>query len=388
MKLTNGILALLFPRCVIVGTLALSQVDANAMEPVGQAANGLKVERAPFGQMPDGTKVDLYTLTNALGLEVKVMTYGATMTSVEAPDRRGNLANVTLYLDTFEDYLRGHPLFGSVVGRYANRIAGAEFNLDGVEHHVTPNAGKNHIHGGRQGFQKLVWDAAPIRTEKAVGVALTHTSPDGHEGYPGTLAVKVVYELNDDNELKMEYTATTDKPTVVNLTNHAYWNLGGAGSGDVLNHVLTLNSDHYLKADRQKIPTGEIRSVKGTPMDFTKPHAIGSRIEEVEGENYDHCYVVNKAPDDELSLVAKVVEPKSGRVMEVHATKPGVQLYTARGLSDKFKSADGAYGPYHGFCLETQHYPDSPNKPQFPSPVLRPGEAYRHVTVHKFSVQP
>lgn len=376
-----------YVTCSLLVGCAILFAIAGAVEAGQQTGGGLKVERATYGQMPDGTQVDLYTLTNAGGLEVKVMTYGATLISVKTPDRHGKLANVTLYLDSFDDYLRGHPLFGSVVGRYANRIGGAKFALDGTEYKITPNARQNHIHGGRRGFQKLVWDAAPIRSEGAVGVELSHTSPDGHEGYPGKLAVKMVYELNTDNELKMEYTATTDKPTVANLTNHAYWNLAGAGSGDVLEHTLTLNADHYLPTDAQKIPTGEIRSVKGTVMDFTEPHTIGSRIETVEGQNYDHCYAVNKTPGKRLSMCAEAVDPKSGRVMEVYTTKPGVQLYTAKGLSDRFKAADGAYGPYHGFCLETQHFPDSPNQPNFPSSVLRPGETYKHVTVHKFSVQ-
>jgi len=388
-KTRNELRDAIFLGCAIVlAGGSTSWIDGTcAGESVKDVNSGLKVEQSVYGQMPDGTQVDLYALTNTSGLEVKVMTYGATMTSVRVPDRHGNFANVTLYLDTFDDYLRGHPLFGSVVGRYANRIGGAKFALDGTEYKLTPNARQNHIHGGRKGFQKLVWDAAPIRSEGAVGVELSHTSPDGHEGYPGTLAVKVVYELNNDNELKMEYTATADKPTVVNLTNHAYWNLAGAASGNVLDHVLKLNAECYLPTDAAKVPTGEIRSVKGSVMDFTKPQTIGARIEAVEGQNYDHCYAVNKTPRKHLTMCAKVVEPKSGRVMEVYTTKPGVQLYTAKGLNDRFKAADGAYGPYHGFCLETQHFPDSPNKPSFPSAVLRPGETYEHVTIHKFSVQ-
>jgi aldose 1-epimerase len=239
------------------------------------------VAKTLYGRLPDGTEVDLYTLTNAHGLEVKIMTYGATLTSVKTPDRDGRLANITLYLDTFDDYLRGHPLFGSVVGRYANRIAGAKFTIDGVTYPLTPNAGKVHIHGGGNGFQKKVWQAAALPHADAAAVEFTLTSPDGDEGYPGTLHVKLVYSLNNDNELKLEYTATTDKATVVNLTNHAYWNLAGAGSGDILGHLLTLHADAYLPADEQKVPTGEIRSVKGTVMDFTEPHPIGARIKDV-----------------------------------------------------------------------------------------------------------
>ena len=347
----------------------------------------LRVEKSTFGNMPDGARVDLYVLTNSHGLEAKVMTYGATLVSVKVPDRGGKFANVTLYLDTFDDYLRGHPLFGSVVGRYANRIAGAKFTLDGVEYPITPNAGKNHIHGGRQGFQKIVFAAVPVRGERSVGVELSHTSPDGHEGYPGTLAVKVTYTLSDDNELRMEYTARTDKPTHVNLTNHAYWNLAGDGSGDVLGHVLMLAADRYLPADAAKIPSGELKNAEGTPMDFTRPKAIGSRIDQVEGRNYDHCYVITEKPGARPRLAARAVDPQSGRVMEVYTTQPGVQLYTAKGLNGRLQAGGVPYGPYHGFCLETQHFPDSPNRPKFPSTVLRPGQIYREVTVHRFGIQ-
>jgi aldose 1-epimerase len=347
----------------------------------------LGVRKTQFGQMPDGSPIDLYTLTNASGMRVAVMNFGATLTSVCVPDRDGQLDNVTLYLDTADDYLRGHPLFGSVVGRYANRIAGAGFTLDGERYELTPNAGANHIHGGREGFQRLLWEAEPVKREKAVGVRLTHTGPDGHEGYPGNLQVTVLYEVTDDNQLRMEYRAVTDKPTHVNLTNHAYWNLRGALSGDILDHVLTLNADAYLPTDDQKIPTGEIRPVEGTVMDFRQPCRIGQRIEQVEGKNYDHCYVLNKLADERLSLAARAVDPASGRVMEVFTTQPGVQLFTASFLSDRLRTSRGAYGPYHGFCLETQHYPDSPNQAHFPSTVLRPGQTYHELTIHQFSVE-
>ena len=345
------------------------------------------VVQSPYGRMPDGTQVDLYTLTNANGLEIQVMTHGATIISVKTPDRDGRLANITLFLDTFDDYLRGHPLFGSVVGRFANRIGGAKIAIDAVEYPLTPNAGKNHIHGGRDGFQKKVWDARAVQRPGMAGVEMRLLSPDGDEGYPGTLQVTLRYELSDEDELKIEYTATTDKPTVVNLTNHAYWNLAGAGSGNILGHTLTLDADAYLPTDEHKVPTGEIRRVKDTVMDFTTPRAIGGRIEQVEGENYDHCYVLNKRPGQPLSLAARVAEPTSGRVMEVWTTKPGVQFFTARFLSGRWQAGGRPYAPYDGFCLETQHFPDSPNKPHFPSPVLRPGEVYHHVTLHKFSVR-
>jgi aldose 1-epimerase len=380
------------PRLALLAVVASWPLALAATAPLQLAAADIPhtpaVTKSPYGQMPDGTPVDVYTLTNSHALEVKVMTHGATILSVKTPDRDGQLANITLLLDSHEDYLRGHPLFGSVVGRFANRIGGAKISIDDVEYPLTPNAGQNHIHGGRDGFHKKVWDAKPSPRDGAAAVEMMLVSPDGDEGFPGTLKVAVRYELSDENELTMDYTATTDKPTVVNLTNHAYWNLSGAGSGDVLGHRLTLYANAYLPTDDQKVPTGEIRNVKDTVMDFTKPHAMGARIEQVEGQNYDHCYVLNKRPNESLALAAHVVDPASGRVMDVWTTKPGVQFFTARFLSDRWQAGGRPYGPYHGFCLETQHYPDSPNKPQFPSPVLRPGETYHHVTVHKFSVQP
>ncbi len=355
---------------------------------VAYGASKDSVEKSVYGEMPDGAAIDQFTLTNANGLEVKAITYGAMIISVKTPDRNKKFENITLCLDSFDDYLKGHPLFGSVVGRFANRIADAKFPLDGKEIQITPNAGKNHIHGGGTGFQKQVWNASIVSDPKRNAVDLTHTSPDGHEGYPGKLDVRVRYELTGDDELVMEYTATTDKPTVLNLTNHAYWNLAGAGSGDVLDHVLLLNAGQYLPTNRQTIPTGEIRPVKGTVMDFTKEMTIGSRIDRVPGQNYDHCYVVNKKSGKPLSFFARVYEPKSGRVMEVFTTQPGVQIYTAKHLSDRYKAGGKAYGPYHGLCLETQNYPDAPNHSNFPSAVLRPGETYKHKTIHKFSVKP
>jgi len=374
----------LFRTIIIVCLILLQSAFCAAQTP---QTKKVAVTQAPVGKMPDGATVYELTLTNANGIEAKVLTYGATLTTVKTPDREGKFETVTLYLNSFDDYLKGHPLFGSVVGRFANRIAGAQFAIDGTVYKVTPNAGANHIHGGREGFQNVLWDAEPLRAKDGVGVVLRHVSPDGHEGYPGRLDATVTYKLTDDNALSIEYAAKTDKPTAINLTNHAYWNLAGAGSGDVLNHVLMLNADRYLPSDRQKIPLGDLKVVKGTPMDFTKPEPIGSRISQVEDENYDHCYVLNKNPGEELSLAARVVEPKSGRVMEVYTTQPGVQFYTAKGLSSKLKTSRFAYGPYHGLCLETQHYPDSPNKPGFPSTILRPGQTFRQTTIYKFSVQ-
>lgn len=364
---------------------AVEQTLQQAAEDEQPAQSAPAVERSVFGRLPDGRQVDLYTLSNRHGLRVKVITYGATLIAVEVPDRKGRVENVTLYLDSLDDYLAGHPLFGSVVGRYANRIAGAQFVLDGVKYSLTPNAGTNHIHGGRNGFQKQLWDARALEAKDQVGVELRLLSPDGEEGYPGRLEVTMRYTLNNQNELGMDYTARTDKPTHVNLTNHAYWNLAGAGSGDALSHRLWLDADRYLPADSAKIPSGRIEPVHGTPLDFTRPQTIGARIAEVPG-GYDHCYVLNKPAGKRLALAARLVEPQSGRVMEVWTTQPGVQLYTANGLSERFRGGGKPYGPHHGVCLETQHYPDAPNKPQFPSTVLRPGELYHELTIHRFSV--
>ncbi|MCY2991053.1 MAG: galactose mutarotase [Planctomycetota bacterium] len=376
------------PFCTALIVL-LASGPAGTPRAADEAGRGKpRVEKSVFGRLPDGTAVELYTLTNPHGLEVKVMTYGATITSVKTPDRDGKFANVTLTLDTFDDYYRGHPLFGSVVGRYAGRIAGAKFNLDGAEYPLEANAGAYHIHGGKLGFYKMLWQAVPIEADNVAGVEMSHVSPDGHAGYPGTLSVKVRYELNDRNELRMEYTAQTDKPTILNLTNHAYWNLAGAGSGDVLQHEILLNADRYLPPDSHNIPTGELRLVKDTAMDFREPQTIGSRLAHVEGQNYDHCYVLNQPVGERLPRAARVVEPHSGRVMEVSTTQPGVQFFTAKFLTNNLQAGGLPYGPYHGFCLETQHFPNAPNQPEFPSTVLRPGATFHEVTVHKFSIAP
>jgi aldose 1-epimerase len=308
------------------------------------------------------------------------------ITSVETPDRNGKLANITLHRDSLDEYLAGHPMFGCIVGRYANRIGGAKFSIDGVEYPLAANNGRNHIHGGKVGFHKYVWKAEAEQGQGVVSVRLTHTSPDGDEGYPGKLSVTLTYSLSDDNEFTMDYAATTNKPTHVNLSNHAYWNLTGAGPGDVLGHVLTLCADRVLPVDAGLIPIGPPVSVHGSALDFTKPEAIGARIAETRG-GYDHCFVINRRPGERLVLAARVVEPTSGRVMEVLTTQSGVQLYTANGLKMKDAAGGLRYGNHAGFCLETQHYPDSPNRPEFPSTLLRPGETYHEVTVHRFGVE-
>lgn len=343
----------------------------------------MSIAKERFGQTPDGQQVDLYTLTNANGLRSKVTNYGAILVSMEVPDRNGKLADVTLGYDSLDRYLKRGSFFGATVGRYANRIGKAGFVLNGVEYKLAANSGPNHIHGGSKGFDKVVWEAERVETKDAVGVRMSYLSKDGEEGYPGNLKCSVTYTLTNNDELKISYGAETDKTTVVNMTNHSYWNLAGQGNGDVLGHELLLNADRYTVADKGLIPTGEIRTVKGTALDFTKPVTIGARIAQV-GSGYDHNYVLNSGGGS-LALCARVYEPASGRLMEVYTTEPGVQLFTGNFLDGSVAGKAGKmYKRHGGFCLETQHFPDSPNKPEFPSVVLEPGRKYATTTVHKF----
>jgi len=337
-------------------------------------------------------RVELYTLTNSNGLKAKIMTYGGILVSLEAPDRNGKLADIVLGYETLDGYVRNNPYFGATVGRYANRIANGEFTLDGTKYSLAKNNGENHLHGGIKGFDKVVWAAESFKEEDAAGLKLTYLSKDGEEGYPGNLTCTVTYTLTNDNELKISFDALTDKPTVVNLSHHSYFNLAGQGDGNILGHRLMINADTFTPVDAGLIPTGELRSVKGTPMDFTKPFAIGARIDEDDqqlkyGGGYDHNWVLNKT-DDELALAVRVYEPTTGRVMEVYTTEPGVQFYAGNFLDGSITGkADKIYKHRYGFGLEPQHFPDSPNKPNFPSVVLRPGQRYTHITVYKFSVQ-
>ena len=353
-----------------------------------QAAREAGVTETLFGTTPNGEEVTSYTLTNAHGLRATVIEYGAILVSLEVPDRHGKLADIALGFDDLDSYVKRNPLFGAVVGRYANRIAGARFKLDGVEHRITANAGKNHIHGGGdKRFDKIVWQGSAYQNDAETGVRLTHFSADGQEGFPGNLDCTVTYSLTDDNELKIAYTATTDKPTIINLTNHSYFNLAGAGNGDVLDHEMTINAPWYTPAGDGLIPTGEIRTVKDTPLDFTTPRTIGERIAELaETRGYDHNYVLNSAYGS-ASLAARVLEPKSGRLMEVYTTEPGMQLYTANGMRNLKGKGDKIYNNHYGFCLETQHFPDSPNKPHFPSTILRPDRKFESTTSFKFSAR-
>ena len=350
------------------------------------------VERRRFGTMPDGTQVDLFTLTNVNGLKAQISNYGGIVVSLFAPDRNGNLRDVVLGYDNLDGYLKTKSYFGATVGRYGNRIAKGRFTLDGKEHQLAINNGPNHLHGGLKGFDKVVWKAEPAKTPDAVGVKLTYLSKDGEEGYPGNVKATVTYWLTNANALRIDYEATTDMATPINLTHHGYWSLAGQGEGEVLGHELMLNADYFTPVDSTLIPTGEIRPVRGTAMDFTKPTPIGARIDQDDeqlrfGRGYDHNWVLN-GKGDGLSLAASVVEPTTGRVMEVWTTEPGVQFYGGNFLNGTITGKDGkVYKHRYGFCLETQHYPDSPNKPQFPSTILRPRETYAQTTEYRFSVR-
>jgi aldose 1-epimerase len=348
------------------------------------------VTKKPFGQTRDGKPVDIYTLTNSRGMRAAVMTYGGILVELTAPDRHGQFANVVLGFDSLEPYLGGHPLFGALVGRYANRIGGARFVLDGKTIEVEKNSGNNHIHGGRIGFDKVVWQAEPLTTDSGAAVRLTHFSPDGHNGFPGNLKVSVTYTLTENDELRLNYRATTDKSTVVNFTNHSYFNLAGPGRGDVLAHVVQINADRYTRADADLIPTGEIKPVADTPLDFRTPTPIGQRINDEflrPARGYDHNFVLNKS-GNELALAARVTEPTTGRVLAVLTTEPGVQFYTANGMNVRSPGPGGVkYASRGGFCLETQHFPDSPNKANFPTTVLRPGQEFASATLFRFSAE-
>jgi aldose 1-epimerase len=345
----------------------------------------MSIEKLDFGKTPDGESVDLYTLTNTNGLKTQIMTYGGIVTTLHVPDRDGNLGDVVLGYDTLDEYIKDNPYFGALIGRCGNRLSKGRFTLNGVEYTLATNNDENHLHGGIKGFDKVIWDAEQMQTDEGPALKLTYLSKDGEEGYPGNLKCTVIYTLTDNNELKISYEAETDKDTVVNLTHHSYFNLGGHGSGDILGHELMLNADNYTPVDEGLIPTGETRPVKDTPMDFTKPMGVGARIDHVEG-GYDHNYVINNS-DGPLALAASVYEPKTGRVMEVSTTEPGIQFYSGNFLDGSIKGKGAVYNKHNGFCLETQHFPDAPNKPDFPSIVLKPGEKYTHLTVHKFSVR-
>ena len=344
----------------------------------------MNVVKAPFGALADGRPVEIYTLTSVHGLKARIMTYGAILVSLDLPDRTGALADCVLGYDSLEGYLKTTPYFGAIVGRYGNRIAKGRFTLDGVTYKLATNNGENHLHGGDRGFDKVLWSAELISEPEAVGVKLTYLSRDGEEGYPGNLTAIVTYKLTNADELRIEYEVTTDKATPVNLTHHSYFNFT-SGRRDILGHELMIAADQYTPVDAGLIPTGELRAAAGTPVDFTAAAAIGSRIARVEG-GYDHNYVLQSG-GARISLAARVVEPESGRVMEIFTTEPGIQFYSGNFLDGTIAGKGGrVYGKHWGFCLETQHFPDSPNKPDFPNTILIPGRVYTSLTVHKFSV--
>lgn len=352
-----------------------------------EAKSSNTINQREIGQV-EGRPIYMYTLTNAGGMKAEIMNYGAILFSLEMPDRNGEMQDVTLGYATLDEYVANRKYFGATIGRYGNRIADGKFTLNGKEYTLAQNNGENHLHGGLKGFNKVVWDSEMLETEQAVGVRLTYLSPDGEEGYPGNLETTVVYRLTDTNELRINYTAVTDKPTPVNLTHHSFWNFSGDVERDILGHKLMLNADYYLPVDEGLIPTGEIRSVKNTPMDFRTPREIGSRIDKVDG-GYDHNYVLNRSENPEaLVLAADVYDPVSGRGMKIFTTEPGIQFYSGNFFAGEITGKDGkVYHKHDAFCLETQHFPDSPNQPEFPSTILRPGETYRHVCIHKFYVK-
>ncbi len=361
-------------------TFAASPILARAEKAV---AGKPTVQKELFGKTADGEPVEIYTITNSHGLRAKVMTWGAGLVEMHAPDRDGTLADVTLGFDKLDPYMTRHPYFGTTTGRYANRIAKGAFTLEGKTYKLAVNNGPNHLHGGLKGFDQRNWKAET----RPGGVRFTYTSADGEEGYPGEMKVAVTYTLTDMNALRIDYEATTDKPTVVNLTNHAYWNLAGAGEGDIMGHELTLHASRFTGVDETGIPTGKIEPAANGPMDFTKAKTIAKDFAKVAG-GYDHNYVIDSTKPGATRPAAEVREPKSGRVMKVSTTEPGVQLYTGNFLDGTVIGKSGkAYKKNFGLCLETQHYPDSPNRPDFPTTVLRPGETFRSTTVYEFSTK-
>lgn len=349
------------------------------------------IERQQYGTTQDGKPVEEYILTNAGGMEVRIITYGGIITSIRVPDRHGVFKNVELGYDSLARYEAHNPYFGSITGRYANRIAQGRFTLDGETYTLAVNNGPNHLHGGIVGFDKRVWDAEATSSAEHVSLKLHYLSPDGEEGYPGNLDVTVTYSLGADNALRIDYVATTDKATIVNLTNHSLFNLSG-GAGTIANHILMLNADHYTPVNDKLIPTGEIASVAGTPLDFRTPKAIAAGLRSshpqvVIGRGFDHNWVLNRqdAAADVPTLAARVYEPESGRIMEVLTTTPGVQFYSGNFLDGTLVGTTGLYRQGDGFALETQWFPNSPNQPNFPSVVLRPGETNRSTTIFRFS---
>jgi aldose 1-epimerase len=368
--------------------LLLSQAVQTREKEMEQTRSALPagIAKSDFGKTKERAPVELYTLTNAKGMKAKIMTYGAIVTELIVPDGAGKLGDVILGFDNLGQYFGDHPYFGAIVGRVGNRIAKGRFALHGATYTLAANNGPNHLHGGLKGFDKKIWQAEPMESADGPALKLTYLSKDGEEGYPGNLTSTVIYTVTGRNELKIDTSATTDKATPVNLTHHAYFNLEGPGSGDVLGHEVTMAAERYTPVDDTLIPTGEIAGVKGTPMDFTKPATIGSRIAQVKG-GYDHNYVISMEGAKTPVFAVRVREPRSRRIMEVLTTQPGVQFYTGNFLDGSLKGIGGAYKKHYGFCLETQHFPDSVNQPKFPTTILEPGKTYHHTTIYRFSAE-
>ena len=368
----------------LLGLFGVSASDAHNSPP--------SIKKEAFGKLANGTTIFRYTLTNSHGVRVRIITYGGIVQTIETPDRRHHFTNVALGFATLGEYVdHNSPYFGAIIGRYGNRIAKGTFTLDGKTYHLPINNPPNSLHGGTVGFDKRVWAAAEERHRDSVGLRLSRTSPNGEMGYPGTLDVVVTYTLTNRNELRVDYHATTDAPTIVNLTNHSYFNLTGEGTGTIYDHRLRLNASHYTPVDSTLIPTGQIATVHGTPFDFTRPHAIGERIRGSEqqllfGRGYDHNWVLDRHGSKGLVLAARLTEKTSGRVVEMFTTEPGIQFYSGNFLDGTLVGTSGhTYRQGDGLALETQHYPDSPNHPNFPSTVLRPGHVYQTTTVYRFS---
>ncbi|MEX2601294.1 MAG: aldose epimerase family protein [Balneolaceae bacterium] len=377
MKRITGLLSFLFAICLVVACGGEGQGDE-----IG--SSDPEISSRAFGELEDGRQADLYTLRNSNGVEVDITNYGGIITSIRVPDREGQSANVVLGFDNLEGYLDEHPYFGAIIGRYANRISDARFVVDGQEYLLAANNGDNHLHGGIRGFDKVLWGA---ETGMDGSLTLTYRSEDGEEGYPGNLDVEVVYSLTNENELVIDYSAETDRATPVNLTNHSYFNLSGDTSGDILGHTLEIDADSYTQVDEELIPTGELLPVEGTPFDFREPFRIGERIGDVPG-GYDHNFVLNGEPSALPRLIGSLYDPESGRKMDVLTTEPGVQFYSGNFLDGTIRDGAGnLIGKHAGLCLETQHFPDSPNRPEFPPVILHQGEKYETITIYRFSVE-
>jgi len=380
-------------KCLMAVTIFSGALLMTTLSPAGAKSQSGSTTKKSFGKTPDGQPADLFVLTNKNGAEVSITNYGGAVVSLKVPDRGGKLADVVLGYDGIDGYVNDKSYFGALVGRYGNRIGHAQFVLDGRTYTLAKNNGENSLHGGVKGFNKAVWTAKTLSKKDGQSLELSYLSKDGEEGFPGNLKVTVTYTWTDANALKIEYSATTDKKTVVNLTNHSYFNLAGQGSGDILGHLMTIEADKFTPVDSGLIPTGELRDVAGTPFDFRNSTAIGARISQDDeqlklGGGYDHNFVLRRSAGSSETLAARVVEPTSGRVLEVWTTEPGVQFYTGNFLDGKAAGKGGAtYPKRSAFCLETQHFPDSPNQPKFPSVALNPGERYHTITTYKFSAE-